>query len=122
MQFKIYSIHYNSNHDSVARFKKRNQRPQILLVSLQVRISRNFSPNHANIKPYNLTVLHIPCNCKSVFIYHQHYICAVSAFLCRFTCHWIGQLAFALFHGNINLTSVDFGKQNSLKYIKLYPV
>jgi hypothetical protein len=34
----------------------------------------------------------------------------------------IGQLAFALFHGNVNLTSIDVGTQNNLQFIKLYPV
>jgi len=57
-----------------------------------------------------------------VFIYHQHNVCALSALLCHFTFHWIGQLALALFHGNINLTSIDFVTQSTLQFIKLYPV
>ena len=57
-----------------------------------------------------------------MFIYQQHNGCALSALLCRFTCHWIGQLALALFHGNNNLTSIDGGTQNTLQFIKPYPV
>jgi hypothetical protein len=47
-------------------------------------------------------------------------VLALSVFICRFTHYWIGQLAFALFHGKANFKNIDVLMQNALQPLSKY--